>query len=280
MMRLNLSRKRIMVLMFMLILFLTGCSITVHTVGTNNAQPTDETASKDGENMNSEYPYSISLVDTSWFGDLPWRDKLSFNVIRIREMPEDKLPLEDVINQNIKNAMTSWVRGKVINPTLDSVRLEITCHSGRYLSFKNSFVYVSAHEDFINDYVTIDMMTGQRVLLNDLVKINEDFTKFLLENPNIIKEPSDLEPWQSVPNLNKDYSLSELLEELSKCSFTQEELIENGDDPIEESSVPLIGRTSFFLRDGMLVISLWRGGEGLISLDVEDIKDFLKVDQW
>lgn len=36
-------------------------------------------------------------------------------------------------------------------------------------------MYQSVREDFINDYVTIDMMTGQHVQLDDLLEVNEDF---------------------------------------------------------------------------------------------------------
>lgn len=294
--QLNLFHK--VIIMFMLLLLLTGCRATPDTEQMNDSQPVTETVNIDEENgvgtgdllqinkeavnidkgnADTEYSYSISLVDTSEFRDLPWRDEFSFQVVQVRYMQEDKLLLENIINQNIKEAMTSWIRGKVLTP--NTVNLKITCHAGKYLSFGNSFVYQSVHEDFINDYVTIDMMTGQRVQLDDLLEVNEDFVEFLQENPDIIKTLDDLEPWRGVPDLS-EYSSSELLEKLDKCSYTQEELIQNGYEPIEESLGPLLFRNSFFLQDGMLVISLWRGGEGLIPLDVDDIKDYLKVEGW
>lgn len=286
------------IIMFMLLLLLTGCCATPDTEQMNDSQPVMEAVNIDEENgvgtgdllqinkeavnidkgnADTEYSYSISLVDTSEFSDLPWRDEFSFQVVQVRDMQEDKLPLENIINQNIKEAMTSWIRGKVLTP--NTVNLKITCHVGKYLSFGNSFIYQSVREDFINDYVTIDMMTGQRVQLDDLLEVNEDFVEFLQENPDIIKTLDDLEPWRWVADLS-EYSSSELLEELNKCSYTQEELIQNGYAPIEESLGPLLFRNSFFLQDGMLVISLWRGGEGLIPLDVDDIKDYLKVEGW
>lgn len=274
MMRLNPSHKTIILVILLLITIYSTISCTNQT---KNGQPVEETVIK--RNTKSEYPYSISLVDTSEFRDLPWWDKLSFNVIQIRDMPKDKLSLENVMNENIKRAMTSWIRGKVINPALDSVQLEITCHSNRYLSFKNSFIYEGNHRDFIDNYVTIDMTTGQRVYLNDLLKVNKDFVKFLMENPGIIKMPDDQELWKGGVEVS-DYSASELLEELNKCSYTDEQWIQNGYYPIEESFGAFIRRNSFFLRDGMLVISLPKGGERFMSLDVGDIKDFLKVDEW
>lgn len=260
--QLNLFHK--VIIMFMLLLLLTGCCATPDTEQMNDSQQVTESVNIDEENG----------VGT---GDLPWRDEFSFQVVQVRDMQEDKLPLENIINQNIKEAMTSWIRGQVLTP--NKVNLKITCHLGKYLSFGNSFMYQSVREDFINDYVTIDMMTGQRVQLDDLLEVNEDFVEFLQENPDIIKTLDDLEPWRWGTDLS-EYSSSELLEELNKCSYTQEELIQNGYAPIEESLGPLLFRNSFFLQDGMLVISLWRGGERLIPLDVDDIKDYLKVEGW
>ena len=88
-------------------------------------------------------------------------------------MPDEFSSIQDTINDNLKEAMTSWVRGRVTGA--EDVRLTVTCHSERYLSAYNEFVYISRRTDRFNDYVTIDMSSGQRVFLKDLVEINEEF---------------------------------------------------------------------------------------------------------
>ncbi|MDL2302212.1 hypothetical protein LJC58_07650 [Lachnospiraceae bacterium OttesenSCG-928-D06] len=253
-------------------------------MGCNNTKPTDEvskitpTAGNSGEvekNTDVQDYYSIIFVNTSKIKDLLWSEEFSFDIIQIEDMSKETASLEDTINTNIKEAMTSWIEGKIFN--VDSVDLTITCHSSRYLSFVNSFVYESNQVDVINDYVTIDILTGQRVYLCDLVEINEEFVTYLQENPDKIKTPP--QPlWQGIDL--SEYSPSELLEALDKCSYTQEELIRNGYYSIEESIGSLLFRNSFFLRNGKLVITIEQGGESFITLDVEDIEDFLKVDKW
>jgi hypothetical protein len=139
-------------------------------------------------------------------------------------------------------------------------------------------MYKSKNMDFINDYITIDLLTGQRVFLSDLVEINEEFIKYLQENTDKVKEPPH-PLWQGVPDLN-EYSHIELLEELNKCSYTQEQVIQNGYFSISDSIGSLLFRNSFFLRKGMLVIILEQGGESFITFDVDDLEPFLKVNKW
>lgn len=267
------NKKTIFIL---LLLLLTGGGSSKSTDEMDDTKPIMENISNTVESTKTNNYYSVSFVDTSNIKDLVWHDELSFKIPQIKDMPEERLPFEDTINQNITKAMTSWIGGKIIN--VDSVDLTITCHSTRYLSFVNSFIYESNRVDVINDYVTIDMLTGKRVYLNELVELNEDFVKYLQENSSKVKEPP--QPlWQGISDLN-EFSSSELLEELKKCSYTQEELTQDGYYSIEESIGSLLFRNSFFLRDGMLVIILYQGGESFITLDVNDIEDFLKVNKW
>ncbi|PPK81376.1 hypothetical protein BXY41_104178 [Lacrimispora xylanisolvens] len=274
--QLYIFNKKTIFIMFLLLLLLTGCESDKSKNKINDTKPIMENISKTQDNMAPTNYYSISFVDTSNIKNLDWSDKLSFEIPQIKDMSEERLPLEDAINQNIIKALTSWIGGEIFK--VDSVDLTITCHSTRYLSFVNSFTYDSNHVDVINDYVTIDMLTGQRVYLNDLVEINEDFAKYLQENLSKVKEPP--QPlWQGIPDLNK-YTSFELMDELIKCSYTQEELIQNGYYSIEESIGSLLFRNSFFLRDGMLVIIIYQGGESFVTLNVNDIEHYLKVNKW
>lgn len=228
------------------------------------------------ENVDMVDNYTIALKDASKITDLSWANGFSFDIIEIQDMPEEISHIQSAINTSIKTAMTSWIEGKVINA--DSVDLAVTCHSGRYLSFVNSFSYKSKTIDYINDYITIDMLTGKRIFLSDLVEIDREFAEFLQENPSIVKDaPHPF--WQSAPDLSK-FSQLEVIEELHKCSNTQEQLIQNGYYSINDSIGSLLFKNSFFLREGMLVIIFEQGGESFITLDTDDIKDYLKVKKW
>ncbi|MDR2888966.1 MAG: hypothetical protein LBV33_03890 [Lachnospiraceae bacterium] len=226
--------------------------------------------------------YSITFADTTYMTDLSylqWPENFSFSIIEIADMPRDKWWLADKINENIKQAMTSWVRGKVIYP--DEFELSINCHTARYFSFVNAFNYYYPRAEVINDFITIDMITGERVFLNDLIEINDEFVSFLKNNQDKLSGP-DYQTWTPGPADLNSYTNAELLEELHQCSLTQEQVIENGYGSIEETIGPLIFRKSFFLREGMLVIVFGDSGGGgsYITLDVNDIEQFLKVEKW
>ena len=92
-----------------------------------------------------------------------WNDELSFKVIQVKY--KDNPILEEKINQVIRNESIHWIKGKVIPAS--SMSLEIFCHSIEYLSFGNFFEYNNSKTDFIQDYISIDLKTGEQVTLND-----------------------------------------------------------------------------------------------------------------
>ncbi|MDL2302215.1 hypothetical protein LJC58_07665 [Lachnospiraceae bacterium OttesenSCG-928-D06] len=276
-----LNRVIIIIILQFFILMLCACDDTSSMLlGEESIVINEESQEEEStllkQNENRENYYTLSFSNTSKLSDLIWRDDLSFEMIQIKDMPEEKLQLQKFINANIKSAMTSWIGGRVVNA--ETVELSITCHSDRYLSFVNSFAYVSNRVDYINDYITIDMLTGERVLLNDLLEVDEQFVRYLKENVDKIKAPPN-PLWQAPPKIS-EYTMDELLIELKKCSYTQEQLIEEGNRDLSDTIESLLFKNSFFLREGILVIIIEQGGESFITLDVEDIEDFLKVDKW
>lgn len=235
-----------------------------------------ENESKPVEKSEESNYYSITLINTSDIKGIAWSDELSFDVIQIEYSPEEDGQFQNTVNETIKTAATSWIKGKVLKAY--DVDLTITCFSPKYLSFINSFAYEGQVVDYIKDYVTIDMRTGKRIYLSDLIDINKEFVNFLQgDTYRIIEPPHPM--WQSVSSL-LDYSYSELLEELNKCSYTQEQWIKSDYYSISNSIGSLLFKNSFFLREGMLVITLEQGGEKYLSLDVDDLEPFLKVDKW
>lgn len=263
----------------------TGCSMS-----NNNAETGKNTLSL-GEAVNStgkdsDKEYIITFRNSSDFyvlkGSQPenvyWSNEFSFPVIQLRNMQDTVVT--EITNENIEKAMTSWISGKVVKPS--SVDLSIYCHSEKYLSFVNSFKYASRRVDYIKDYITIDMKTGKRVMLNDLVEVNEAFVEHIQED-NIAKaseysvetlDTDEEKLWEYL----KEMEPSDLLKKLEECSLTQEQVIEAGYAPIDETIGPLVFRNSFFLQNNTLVIVL--DGDLYITLCLDDITDFLKVEKW
>jgi len=211
-----------------LLLLLTACS-------TDKNEERSNASIDEKEDLND---YEIFFKNTSEMEDLPWADNFSFDVIQIQDMYEEILPLESTVNANIKKAMTAWINQIALNAA--EVNVTITCHSPRYLSFYNFFRYKKGE---FKDCITIDMLTGQRVFLNDLAEINEEFVSFLQENTDKVKEAPH-PYWQTI-DLN-DLAPLELLVELYKCSYIKDHWEQEGGYSIDDSEVSSIFNNSFF----------------------------------
>ncbi len=278
--------RMICTILFAFLVVATGCTNSnktklelVHESVESSEQAINSVASK------RQAEYDISFCDSSWFSHInssnpeyiEWKNNFIFKIIRLDYT--DNTQVYNNANYSIALAMISWVKGKVLLAT--SVDLEIYCHSDRYLSFANIFEYSDRRIDYIRDYITIDIKTGERVMLNDLVEINEEFVKHIREN-NIATSSNRAERFDSVPEniwefLN-EMSTDELLKKLETCSYTQEQVIQNGYFDIDESIEALVLRNSFYLRDDKLIIVL---NEDIhVIFNLEDISDYLKVEKW
>jgi hypothetical protein len=224
--------------------------------------------------------YSIIFKNSSNFSILKnlkienfyWIDDLSFNIIQLQDIENSSVAKK--LNQNIKTAMTSWIAGKVVAAT--EIDLSIFCHSDNYLSFKNSFKYDKGRVDYIYDYITFDVKTGERVMLDDLIEINSEFAEYILFDyfdNNINAEENDC-----AMEFVKHFEADELLKYLEECSLTQEEIIRNGYFPIDKSIGSLVFRNSFYIKRNTVVIVLQ--GNINLSICLDDIEDFLKVEKW
>lgn len=220
--------------------------------------------------------YSLSIIDPLSTDELNWSNNISFKIIKLENMSDSEI--QKVANTSITQAMTAWISGSILGAS--SVNLHVHCHNGEYLSFQNSLAYRARRLDYIEDYVTVDMKTGKRVMLNDLVRIDEEFVKYI-QKYNVI-QPSTNSLRYGEPEYLWEYINSmpgeELLKELEACSDTQEQVIENGYFSIEDSIEALIFRNSFYLQPGKLTIVL--KNESHITIDTDDIEDFLRVEKW
>lgn len=254
------------VIIIILVCLLITCGLSIYTK--NEKKHKEETTSI----------YTIAFRDSLLGEKLKWSNDILYKVIEPRHYSED-WTLEEKAFESIDRAMTSWISGLVLDAT--DAHLEIYCHSANYLSFVNSLEFSYRRIDYIHDYITIDMKTGERVMLDDIIRIDEEFVEFIQNNDVLQKTISDIRYGADLETLN-DYTSEELLDELKACSKTQQEIIEEGYCSIEDSIGPLLKRNSFFLRENQLVIVIGYApsDEHHFVYNLEDISDFLKVEKW
>lgn len=259
--------KQLTVLNKIIIITILACLMTACSVEKNM-----ESHKNDKEE--SEGGYAISFRDIPMRHDkLKWKNNISYRKVELSCMSDTSL--EGVINESIEEAMTSWIGGKVFNAT--EAHLEIYCHSSRYLSFVNLLLYEGRRQVYIPDYITIDLKTGKRVMLDDLMRIDEEFVRYIQKNDLSKTAINDFVG--GVWEILKNYTVDELLAELKECSMTQQQVTEEEDCPVEESIESLVNRNSFYLRNNQLVIVIsYAGSERHFTFDIDDISDFLKVE--
>lgn len=253
-------------IIIMLVSLLTACSTE------NNVEQ-----GKDGiEKTLNKYSYSLSFYESSEKCNLNWKNNIKHRIIEVENMSD--MSLEDKINDSIRNAIISWTRGYILNATTS--HLDIYCHSSNYLSFVNKLEYTDKRTVYIHDYITIDIKTGKRVMLEDIIRIDEEFVEYI-QNNNIIKESINHPAYGGDLEILNSYTSDELLDALKECSKTQQEIMKENGDYKEGFFGSLLTRSSFFLKENQLVIVLgYAGGEHHFAYDLEDISEFLKVEMW
>jgi len=223
--------------------------------------------------LRGEASYDMLLVSSEYLLDLeklPWAEERPFKIVQVANVADKGL--EQKINESIIEATTHWVGGWLANALMSRSAVigppKVIFHSDRYLSFANTFHGpFSVRADTFADFITIDMETGQRVMLNDLVIVNEELAAVLYSWPEVAERLL----WVRHINITTHY---ELLSELNTASLKREE--EYG------------GRTSFFLRTNQLIIvfhahggdASWPESLPHFVINLEDIQDFLKVEPW
>lgn len=187
----------------------------------------------------------------------------NIGIVRVDDMENEEL--QKKINIILRNEALSWIVDKML-PTDNNIKLpSILFHSDRYLSVVNEYHYYYPRSYCIYDYITVDLTTGERVFLDDLVDVSDEFINYLRTDEKYEKEFT----WT-------DFETTK--EQLEQCSMTQQEIMANSGT---HTSLIYYYRDSFYLKNGKLVI-MQEGrleDEG-IEIDCNDIEQFLKVEPW
>ena len=159
---------------------------------------------------------------------------------------------------------------------------EVYCHSQRYLCVMNYWSTPGKPPNSLYYYTTIDMQTGDKVRLDDLVEFSEGFIEYM-------RHGVFQKPYWTGKELNASSELvqewlnaltdEQILQELAECSKEQSDFY---DSEGEYDLQALFHRNAFRVEDGRLVIIFSKSNETEVSLiaHLDDIEMFLKVPKW
>ena len=225
----------------------------------------------------NNYRMRISYLES--FPGFEHLSPYSIGVLEVFGMADTAL--ERKINDLLYSASTSWAKGAAVSEI--GFAPDIYCHTPRYLCVLTLHHYeISDFNNNIFDFITVAMLTGERIFLNDLINISDDFITLLKTQP-IAQASGDEMFFDGVAeNLREwlaEMPFDELKERLVECSKTQQEVIDAGYGSIEETIGPLVFRNTFYIEPGKLVLMLG-GMASKVTINIEDIKDYLLVDAW
>jgi hypothetical protein len=236
----------------------------------------EEASSLDNDHLvgsSSEVSYFTTITQDDVETQLGIRTVRWFKVV---EMTDERLMMQ--INRELGKAATSWIKG-VVHP--ENVRFPtLISANNRFLSMRMGYDtegYV--WKDLYYVYITIDIQSGNRVFLNDLIRVDEKFAS-LFRHGGIVQPVLYADSFaygSTIENLEGFLSkttVKEVLEKLEQCSIDKADREYN--DRLREFISP-----SFYVEPGKLIVVI-PGGANLLrfAINTEDIEDFLLVPKW
>lgn len=157
--------------------------------------------------------------------------------------------LEAKINQTLKSSITEWINKDC--EWMEKSQITIKRKTSQYLSLCYTIEWKNSQgEDFMSTYtrigVTVDIQTGDRVYLNDLIK-DTDGLKRKLEKYDYGNEFSPPIDSEEADKILHEASISE--------SKYLEEIYQNDPYAYDEIKDEIGSKTSFYLTDNKLVIT-------------------------
>ena len=238
------GRKRAVITVIICTFFITlicfGC-------GSDNGKLKSD-KKEDEECIHNSYKIGFT-ADTS-FDDKVLRPYIEFE--------KGNSSLEEKINDNLWQASTSWINKTFMKESKNTYYLEVFCHTSRFLSVGQSY----ETDNFItNDYITIDLVTGRRIFLKDIITDEKKLAQVLHEGKimtasrhafSLDQDDADA----AVRQWLREMKLSEIEKMLQQCSFEQKKfrLITDKKNK-KKSSLPFAHeRPNFYLQNDGLVI--------------------------
>ena len=227
-----------------------------------------------------DYAVCYTKIITVIVGEeYPEAEAYKMNVIQVYGLADETL--QQKINDSILFASLSWFGGEMLNSTS---RYPTVCHlTSRYISIKNTYSFDSGRMNCtVEDYITIDLTTGERIFLNSIIDISDAFI-MLLREPAIVQGSTDSQQFDGNPeNLCKwlaEVPEEEIIRRLEECSKDQETVLADGEFPLDHSINSVLFRNTFYFEQDKLVLLF---GERFmrVTLDMDVVKPFLLVNSW
>ncbi|MDR2546441.1 MAG: hypothetical protein LBC96_02885 [Lachnospiraceae bacterium] len=237
----------------------------------------EETSSLDNDQLvgsSSEVSYFTTITQGDVETHLGIRTIRWFEVV---EMTDERLMMQ--INRELGKAATSWIKGVVVP---ENVRASVLISANnRFLSMKMGYDtgnYQRKHLYYV--YITIDIQSGNRVFLNDLIRVDNEFAT-LFHSGDIVQPVfyahDDFDIDGHTENLVQGLSRMtkvEVLEVLEQCS------IDKADKEYNDRSREFYN-SSFYVEPGKLIIVIPKGVISYrLAINTDDIEDFLLVPKW
>ncbi|MCL2610199.1 MAG: hypothetical protein FWE02_00805 [Defluviitaleaceae bacterium] len=131
-------------------------------------------------------------------------------------------------------------------------------------------------------YITIDMQTGERVFLNDLIIVDEDFVNLFWQGGIIqIHENMTFHLGYDVEQFNKSVagiSYEKISRKLYEASYPPIKLGFN--DTMEDRQRIFFGASFHLEHNRLVIIDRWSDPDTPFVLSLDDISEFLKVPRW
>lgn len=153
--------------------------------------------------------------------------------------------LENKINQTLKESLTSWINENC--EWMEKTQMVIKCKTPKYLSLYYVIEWNNSQKNgFLRIGITVDLKSGERVYLNNLIKDTASLKQTLV-NYNYGTEfspPIDTEEADTIIH-HTSISETKYLEEINK------------EDPYAYNYINsyLTAKSSFYLTDNQLVIT-------------------------
>ena len=217
-----------------------------------------------------------------WHGE-----PLDFMMYHVQATNRKMTERDHIANQTIRDEKVSWVielsasEGRITGWFPNTIT--ISCHCPRYLSFRSTVESPPAIRVFtLSDYITIDMQSGQRVMLHDLVDVSDEFVKHI-QTQRVVRGSGigTVDDWDLIDQVSEllwewieEMAFEDLRNRVDEASMTNYEVL----------SIPnrnIVHRNNFYVEPGRLILVFEFGGmDCRLTIYLDDISDFLLVDPW
>lgn len=214
--------------------------------------------------------YEISFCDNTPFSTREF--KVFCPIIQFEEANID---LEERINNILYDASTSWLEKAYIKESKSIYKTDIYCHD-TILSIGQSY---TTNGCITNNYITIDMVKGEQIFLNDIISDENELVRILSDARLVTTSRNAFsldqeEADDAIRRKLRNTPTSEIHEMLRQCSLPQDDfpLLDNGN----KVCLPYVfERANFYITEEALVIEEGEWHNKII-LKFKDIDHIIK----